>query len=41
MGNRMLGGLDDLKATITARLQHQPDLLAGFLAHTGLPLHLA
>ncbi|SEG49689.1 DDE superfamily endonuclease [Thermomonospora echinospora] len=41
LGNHRFDRLDDLKAAITARLrrlQHRPDLLTGFLAHTGLSL---
>jgi hypothetical protein len=41
LGNHLFHGLESLKTTITHRLrniQRQPDLLTGFLAHTGLPL---
>ena len=41
LGNHLFHGLESLKTTVTHRLRHlqrQPELLAGFLAHTGLPL---
>ncbi|GAA0963907.1 hypothetical protein [Actinocorallia libanotica] len=41
LGNRLFHGLEDPKTTITRRLrdiQQRPDLITGFLHHTGLPL---
>jgi putative transposase len=41
LGNHRSHGLQALKTSITTRLrrlQHRPDLLTGFLTHTGLPL---
>jgi hypothetical protein len=40
LGNHHFHGLDTLKATIKSQLrgmQYRPDLITGFLTHTGLP----
>jgi hypothetical protein len=40
LGNHLFHGLDTLKTTIQSQLrgmQYRPDLLTGFLTHTGLP----
>jgi DDE superfamily endonuclease len=40
LGNHLFHGLDTLKTTIKSQLRHmqyRPDLITGFLTHTGLP----